>query len=395
MGIVMKKKKKKSAFSVFMRNFVRSIVLILVLGLFGFASFKATIYYYDKVGAPVDNKAAKIVKEYFGEVKVDDISKNLILSVDAEDGQIKSMVLEIFNKSTSNFDYVTIPMKLQFTISNEFYQKMFNAGSEAPQIIKMSKADEYFSEETLYQYVVVLLEDYLDIDISYYTVVPQKTFREMFKKKTKTMQNGEEISQYNVYYLTDSYINKVKKLTDADSMEEYIKQAYETCESSLSLRGKLEYVDSYLEGNIDCTYVHSIYGKEKSGYFEADKENSVALIQQIVDNTVPYSVPQETDKSAENGTQNGEKTGYIVEILNASNITGLAASYQKELIEAGYQVDNIGNYTQGTLTQTKIIVKEESMGQGLQNFFPNAQIEIGALREGIDIQVLLGTDSAK
>lgn len=391
----MKKKKKKNAFSVFMRNFVRSIVLILVMGLFGYASFKATVFYYDKVGAPVDNKAAKIVKEYFGEVKVDDISKNLILSVDPEDGQIKSMVLEIFNKSTSNFDYVTIPMKLQFTISNEFYQKLFNAGSEAPQIIRMSKADEYFSEETLYQYAVVLLEDYLDIDISYYTVVPQKTFREMFKKEVKTVQNGEEISQYNVYNLTESYVNKVKKLTDADSMEEYIKQAYEACESSLSLKGKLEYVDSYLEGNIDCTYVHSIYGQEKSGYFEADKEKSVALIQQLVDNTVPYSAPQQTGKSSADGTQNQEKTGYTVEILNASNITGLAATYQQELISAGYQVANIGNYTQGTLTQTKIMVKEESMGQGLKNFFPNAQIVVGNLREGIDIQVLLGTDSAK
>lgn len=389
------KKKKKSAVSIFIRNFVRSIVLIFVLLLFGYASFRGTIYYYDKVGAPTDNKAAKIVRDYFGEVKVDDISKNLILSVDEKDGQIKSMVLEIFNKSTSNFDYVTIPMKLQFTISNELYQKLFNAGSEAPQIIRMSKADEYFSEETLYQYVVVLLEDYLNIDISYYTVVPQKKFRKMFKKKVQTVQNEEELLQYNVYYLTDSYLEEARKLADADSMENYIKEAYEICESSLSLKGKLEYVDSYLEGNIDCAYVHSIFGKEKSGYFEADKEKSVELIQQLVDNTIPYSVPQKTDKADANGTGKEENTGYVVEILNASNITGLAASYQQDLINAGYQVADIGNYTQGTLTQTKIIVKEESMGQGVLKFFPNARIEIGTLREGLDIQVLLGTDSAK
>lgn len=389
------KKKKKSAVSIFIRNFVRSIVLIFVLLLFGYGSFRGTIYYYDKVGVPTDNKAAKIVRDYFGEVKVDDISKNLILSVDEDDGQIKSMVLEIFNKSTSNFDYVTIPMKLQFTISNEFYQKLFNAGSEAPQIIRMSKADEYFSEETLYQYVVVLLEDYLNIDISYYTVVPQKKFRKMFKKKVQTVQNEEELLQYNVYYLTDSYLEEVRKLTDADSMEQYIKEAYETCESSLSLKGKLEYVDSYLEGNIDCAYVHSIFGKEKSGYFEADKEKSVELIQQLVDNTIPYSVPQKTDKVDVNGTGKEENTGYVVEILNASNITGLAAAYQQDLINAGYQVADIGNYTQGTLTQTKIIVKEESIGQGVLKFFPNARIEIGTLREGLDIQVLLGTDSAK
>lgn len=389
------KKKKKSAVSIFIRNFVRSIVLIFVLLLFGYGSFRGTIYYYDKVGVPTDNKAAKIVRDYFGEVKVDDISKNLILSVDEDDGQIKSMVLEIFNKSTSNFDYVTIPMKLQFTISNEFYQKLFNAGSEAPQIIRMSKADEYFSEETLYQYVVVLLEDYLNIDISYYTVVPQKKFRKMFKKKVQTVQNEEELLQYNVYYLTDSYLEEVRKLTDADLMEQYIKEAYETCESSLSLKGKLEYVDSYLEGNIDCAYVHSIFGKEKSGYFEADKEKSVELIQQLVDNTIPYSVPQKTDKADVNGTGKEENTGYVVEILNASNITGLAAAYQQDLINAGYQVADIGNYTQGTLTQTKIIVKEESIGQGVLKFFPNARIEIGTLREGLDIQVLLGTDSAK
>ena len=380
---------------------MRSVVLILVLSACGYASYKLTFLYYDKVGAPKDNKVAKIVKEYFGDVKVEDISKNLILSVEPETGQIKSIVLEIFNKSTSNLDYVTIPMKTQITISNDLYQKLFQAGCEAPQIIKLSKADEYFSEETLYQYMVILLEDYFGIDISYYTAVPQKTFRQMFKKEVRTITTEGEnqvTGEYNVYCLKNSYLEKVRQLNDADSLKKYIEEAYDTCESSLPLKGKLEYVESYLNGNIDCAYFHSIYGQMKNGYFEVDKENSSTMLQELIDNTIPYSVPQSAKKSdsdlsdKETGTDN---TKPVIEILNTSKITGLAATYQKKLVEAGYQVGSIGNYTQGTLTQSKIIVRDQSIGQALLEYFPNAQVETGTLRDGIDVQVLLGTDAAQ
>ncbi|MSS64787.1 LytR family transcriptional regulator [Lachnospiraceae bacterium WCA-693-APC-MOT-I] len=401
----MNKKKKKSAASIFIRNFVRSVVLILVLSACGYGSYKITFLYYDKVGAPKDNKAAKIVKEYFGDVKVEDISKNLILSVEPESGQIKSMVLEIFNKSTSNFDYITIPMKTQFTLSNELYQKLFQAGCEAPQIIRLSKADEYFSEETLYQYMVILLEDYFGIDISYYTVVPQQTFREMFKKEERTITTeGEQpvTGQYSVYCLKNNYLEKVRQLNDADAWEKFIKESYETCESSLPLKGKLEYVESYLNGNIDCAYFHSIYGQMKNGYFEADKENSAKMIQELVNNTVPYSAPQNTESSNLKPSSSDSGAGdevnienLVVEILNTSKITGLAASYKQKLTEAGYQVASIGNYTQGTLTQSKIIVKDQGVGQTLLNYFPNAQVEVGTLKTGIDVQILLGTDAAQ
>lgn len=396
----MKKKKKRSAMSIFVQNFVRSVVLILAIFILGFGSYKLTFLYYDKVGGPKDNKSAKIVKEYFGEMTVEDISKNLILSVEQETGQVKSIVLEIFNKNTSNFDYVTIPTKTQFTISNELYQKLFQAGLEAPQIIRLSKADEYFTEETLYQYMVILLEDYLGIDISYYTVVPQNEFRKMFKKQTKTRtveaeEEGQEpvTEQYSIYRLRKSYLEEVRKLTDEDSIEDYIKEKYELCESSLPLRGKLEYVESYLNGNIDCAYIHSIYGTEKSGYFEAEQEKTVSMIEDIVGNTTSYTIPQDTGSSTTNSNETVE--GLVVEILNASNITGLAASYQKKLVELGYNVPSIGNYTQGSLSQSKIIVKEESMGQRLSAYVPNAQIEVGALHEGIDAQIILGSDAVQ
>ena len=47
------------------------------------------------------------------------------------------------------------------------------------------------------------------------------------------------------------------------------------------------------------------------------------------------------------------------------------------------------------IIQTKIIVKEEGLGKDLLEFVGTANIEVGNLPEGVDIQVLLGIVAQK
>lgn len=55
-------------------------------------------------------------------------------------------------------DFVTIPAESQITVSNEIYKRMCAAGADAPQIITLSLLNDYFGDDTAYEYGILLLE---------------------------------------------------------------------------------------------------------------------------------------------------------------------------------------------------------------------------------------------
>lgn len=374
------KKKKQSTFGIFIRRFISSTFWLIVLIAMGAASYKVTIAYYDAAGGPKDDKAAGIIDEYFGRgAEFEEVSKNLILS-QTEDGEINHIILGVFNTITENLDYITIPADTRFTISNELYQKLCAAGSEAPQIIRLEDADQYFSESSLYGYMVILLEDMLGMDISYYTVISEEWFDRVFAE-TITADGTE------VYKISDSFLNETKGLTDEESLKAYLKEQSKEYKSSLALKEKYEYISAYLEIKEECIYIHCIAGTRKEDCFEPDLEGAKTLIAKVADNSVPYTEAQ----GALTDVPFISSEGYNIEILNGSGITGLAAFYENEFTKNGFTVTHIGNYTLGTLTESRIIVKEPGMGQDLLELVGTGSVEVGELPDGVDIQVLLGT----
>ncbi len=83
--------------------------------------------------------------------------------------------------------------------------------------------------------------------------------------------------------------------------------------------------------------------------------------------------------------------GHTIEVLNSTDTAGVAAGWQETLNAAGFDVTSIGNYETETLTNTKIIVSQEGMGQDLLQYFPNATIEVGSIDSGVEIQIIIGT----
>ena len=87
--------------------------------------------------------------------------------------------------------------------------------------------------------------------------------------------------------------------------------------------------------------------------------------------------------------------GYSIEVLNSTDVAGVAAGWQETLNGAGFTVSSIGNYETETLVSTKIIVTQEGMGQDLVGYFKDASIEVGTISSGADIQIIVGTDDAQ
>ena len=75
-------------------------------------------------------------------------------------------------------------------------------------------------------------------------------------------------------------------------------------------------------------------------------------------------------------------------------ISGLAAAKQKTLVDAGYTVTKVGDYTQEVLTRTKIIVSKKKWGADLTTYFKDPQLVVGQTPDGYDIEIILGTVDA-
>ncbi len=391
-----KRKKKRNAMAVFFRGFGMSLLLIAMLLLTGFVSYKVSLFYFNERGVSKNSKASAVIQELYGSVAVEDISKNLIYSVDKKSGKVKGLVLEIFNTNTNNMDYITIPANTEITISNELYQKLAKAGCEAPQIIKVSAISKYFSKDTMYEYGELIINDLLGIDISYYTVVEPKTFKRMFEKtqRRETVQEEEnaKVQTVNLWTLTEAYMSELRAVEKEEkAVKEYIEKAYESCTSNLSVRSKKEYAKDYLRWDIEHTHFHMIPGVVEEDCYRALPEESKALLEQVLGND-SYTVPQDITVS---GTE-ADSREYAIEILNASQVNGLAAKYKEVLEEQGYRVNSIGNYTGQVQEQSSILVRNEGTGADLLLYLEGGSLSVSdSLPEGIDIQIILGTDANK
>lgn len=390
-----RKKKKKSAGAVFLRGFGTSVLVICLLFLAGFASYKVSLFYFNEKGVSRDSKASDMIQELYGSVEVEDVSKNLIYSVDQESGKIKSIVLEIFNTNTKNMDYITIPVKTEFTISNELYQKLAATGCEAPQIIKLSSIYKYFSEDTLYEYGELIINDLLGIDISYYTVVEPAVFKKMFKKTEyqTAVQSADtaRVQTVQMWSLSESYKNEIKAIEKEEkAVKDYIERAYESCTSNLPASSKKQYAQDYLKWNVDYTYYYVLPGIVEDTSYHALGEEAKALLSQLLTNAA-YTQPQNIEN-----IRTTQSKDCIIQILNASQINGLAAEYKETLEEQGYTVDSVGNYTGQVQTASSILVREEGTGADLLFYLKDAVVTVSeTLPDGIDIQIILGTDASQ
>lgn len=102
-----------------------------------------------------------------------------------------------------------------------------------------------------------------------------------------------------------------------------------------------------------------------------------------------------TDDTTEATTEQISSVGHSIEVLNSTDIAGVAAKWQEKLNAAGFTVSQIGNYEAETLTNTKIIVSQAGMGQDLAGQFKNATVEVGSISSGAEIQIIVGTEDAQ
>ena len=378
-------KKKMTPFGVFIRVFCRTIAVMLVMLAVGFTSYAVTLHYYRSHDVSVDENVKELVLDIVSDAKVTDLAKNLICVTSGN--RIEHMVLEIFNTNTLYMDYLTLPVDEEITLSNDLYQRLYAANAEIPQVFKLSNLHKYFEDSTVYEYAEVIVGELLSTEISFYTVMTKNQFQEVFSLK-KGFADGTTTK-------TAVYKKKFWKicagLKDEDSVSEYIEAMYDHgLLSNLSVKNRQKYAKNYAKLTKKNIHFYPSY-LTAGDTVMFDAQTTGQALADILKNSLSYYTQWQQKEKMANAVSSVGKRIYVA---NGARVTGLAASYQEILVNAGYTVTGIGNYDGDVLEDTRILVREEGMGYDLLSYFNNASIETGELPEGIDIEIIVGAGDA-
>lgn len=411
--------KKNNVVKVFFISLLKSILFIIILLVTGFASYKISYTILSDNGGNIGTSKGDIA-DIIEDAQTDEVSRNLIYVCNGD--RIINLMLEICNTKTNNMDYVTIPVRTEYTIPTTMYQKLCTVNQEIPQIIRIGRIKTYFANnDDAFGYGELIIEKMLGIKISYYTVLDQETYKSHYAKKrvrvrfkpeegTVTATPGPDGTVPEVQYIrvpqrilvaSSTYTNQLKDINgDQEKIAEYIKEQYERVESNLTVYNKIGYIECYEKMNVDYFHYWGIPGIYNGKVFSVDTKAAKSFLNKLADNTASYTEPQE-DSSVSAVSRNKNKNnkvksskGLNIIVLNGSKINGLASATQTKLNAGGFSVNQIGDYTDETLTHTRIIVKENGIGNDLAGYFTDPEIVTGDVQEGFDIEIILGTADA-
>lgn len=270
---------KKSAGKMFLSGFFKSFLFFVLFIVIGTISYKLVMYVFDikYIDSREEDNIPPAVEEQgiITEAKIDDVSKHLIFCIDEADGSIKKLVLEIFNCEAHKLFYITIPIKTQFTLSSSLHKELVLIKPSIPQFLKLSAITGYLPKETVYEYGVLMIEDLLNINISYYSVVPQKLYDTVFSTETnnqKELNNETSDKFYPREVFSDRFLEFLHTIKTETELRNYIEDIYTQIESNLKLEDKLMYMDSYLKTPGENISFEVISGKESNSAYTIDED---------------------------------------------------------------------------------------------------------------------------
>lgn len=277
---------RKSAGKMFAVQFLKSFLFIVFFIGIILMSYRAVMHYYGEEKPRVIESVSPAKKETsLFSASIDDISKHLIFCVDEKNGDIKKLVLEIFNCETNRIVYITIPIKTQFTLSDSLYRELVLIKPSIPQFLKLSAITGYLPEEWVYEYGVLMIEDLLDIQLSYYSVVPQKVYDTVFETEILPLKSDNK-SNYELVtgeMFSDGFLELLHTIETETDLRKYIEGIYTKMDSNLSIEGKLYYVESYLGVKGENISFELIAGEESNSAYTVDKVMASKQIEAYID----------------------------------------------------------------------------------------------------------------
>lgn len=420
------------------------IIVLSVVGIFLlFSSFVAYAYKQNQPKAPDQY----FVDEFGNEsvVKPEDKSSDtnflaapertnfLIVGVDAiTEGLTDVMIVGCFDTNTQQVNMLSIPRDTKINLDPKTTERIEqNYGTYYT--AKINSVNNYVGKEDGMEYTKLEVENLLNIKIDYYAVINTKAFREIVDilggvrmtldrdyyyndplqdlvidlEAGDQVLDGEaaeglvrfrddyvrgdeeriEVQHRFLKELVSQVLNKDNIIKNApellNQMIKYVRTDFPLTDAPMYL----QYIEFLKGENFRFYTLPGHGGTEMDGngneisYFFYDREEANELV-----GTIFYGEGQVTSDNANDGLE--------IKILNGSGRDNAAGEKQEELLDAGFNITEIGTYTGGKQETTRIFVKDPETGFDLVPYFESAKVELDTINmtDGCDIVIVIGEE---
>ena len=276
-----------------LKNVLITVLSIILLISIGVACYVTIV---NAFGIEIKNDKSSMEKKVIvSNVLMDRKVCNAIYSIDEKNGVIEDIILEFFDSESGKIDYVTIPGNTKLNISKELIKQFKGYGYEVENFVAVRKLIKLFGAKDAYQYGQLILEDSLEIKISYYTVFHNNILSKYFVDSKSSFYVPTiglmHKYEYDIYELSESYMTKCDQIEN--DISTLIKKGYEDIQTNFTLNNRLSYVKDYEGADINKVYTWHVVGKEQYNQFIIDKEKNAKLFEYILNTKKQYEETQD------------------------------------------------------------------------------------------------------
>lgn len=444
--------KKPGFIKRFFSFLLRVCVVLVIMAVIAVGSFEGVSYYL--TGSFVN--VVKMIKEETsqsaskGGTSITDTTatvdsknmENVLIFVQGESDSKEYMALNMYDKETKVLDVLLVPANAQVSVGSslrkEIEKKMPNVGSS----LNMEDVARAYGDDK-YDIMTKIMENVTGLTIAGRDVLSESDFIKVlsmagdvsykldntisYRDKDNvlktieadedgnvqldseqayellTYMDGTESEESNRLERTAVYLESFFDQLLAKNNAKGIAEAYRSlCDSEKDsgITSEEDILDSISDESLT---IRVMQGSESSGVFTLDSQKVKLQVSSLIKQADSYSADKssgstssETDTSESGSTDGTEQDSKdcSIELYNAAYVSGLAGSWQTYLESEGYSISLIDSYQEeGPISQTRINVTEEGMGEDLLTYFPDAEITVvDEISTGGDIQVYIGTD---
>lgn len=431
----MKNLNKKEEDKVNVKKVILTTLLAFFASLIIFISGVFALFLFSK---PVSTKPSNII------VSDDEGNKNLLqekfsiprktnfllLGVDDQTSLLTDVIIVgSFDSKTEEFTLISIPRDTYVVLSPEIIASAKEDGVNLPRsAIKINAINSYGGEKNGISYLEQYIEEMMGITIDYYAEVDTKAFRDIVDA-VGGIDMEVRAKGYNYYDPTQNLVINVP-----GGMQHLDGKMAE---------GVVRFRADYVNGDLDRIAMQQAFMKEFFAQVlnkETLKDNALSILTTCLNYTrtdfkvgdIPKYLPYLSSLTPDNisfimlpgapsfinnasyyvvdqtqmnllvnevfygsglNMASDELKDKKIQILNGSDVSGLGVTKEKELNLLGYNVANVGNYTDEKVSKTIIYKKPEIDVSAIEGFFNKPVVEVNEEKAGnYDIVIVLGTD---
>ena len=184
--------------------------------------------------------------------------------------------------------------------------------------------------------------------------------------------NDKSLSEYKEY--AQEYFDAVDSDGSYENVESYLKRIRQIKDKNLNFK--------------------VLDGTESNGKFKLDTDEAKRVFDEMLseDGDLSSALSSSTTEAKKTTESSLSSKNISIEIQNSTSISGLAGRWKDKLSSDGYTVGSVKTYREGSLTHTKIIVEDKSLGQDLKSYFKNPEYTVGTVSSGARICIIVGTE---